>query len=99
MGALGSMILAVLYRALTWQKSKKACSCVRKRLRWCVGCLWGRGLASIFSYLGGRRDRALGAGMALALAIPRRSNDYLYWMAPEWSENPNILFDLPADAR
>ena len=54
MGALGSMILAALYRALTWQKSRRACSCARRRPRWCAGCSWVLGrLHRFFSYLGG----------------------------------------------
>jgi len=37
MGALGSMILAAFYRALTWQKFRKVCSCVPKRQPWFAG--------------------------------------------------------------
>ena len=53
MGALGSMVLAVLYRALTWQKVQESVFLCAKATA--MGC-WlfvGSDLASIFSYLGG----------------------------------------------
>jgi len=54
MGALGSMILAVLYRALTWQKIQESvflCAKATAMVCWLFVGSWT--FASIFSYLGG----------------------------------------------
>lgn len=54
MGALGSMILAVLYRALTWQKVQESvflCAKATAMVCWLFVGSWT--FASIFSYLGG----------------------------------------------
>ena len=74
MGALGSMVLAVLYRALTWQKNPRKCvlMCESDRDGLLVVC----GVVDLCIHLlipwWSRRDRALGARYgARALAIPR----------------------------
>ena len=54
MGALGSMVLAVLYRALTWQKIQESvflCAKATAMVCWLFVGSWT--FASIFSYLGG----------------------------------------------
>ncbi len=54
MGALGSMVLAVLYRALTWQKVQESvflCAKATAMVCWLFVGSWT--FASIFSYLGG----------------------------------------------
>ena len=54
MGAMGSMILAVLYRALTWQKIQESvflCAKATAMVCWLFVGSWT--FASIFSYLGG----------------------------------------------
>ncbi|MEL0223827.1 MAG: TRAP transporter large permease subunit [Gammaproteobacteria bacterium] len=54
MGALGSMILAALYRALTWQKIQESvflCAKATAMVCWLFVGSWT--FASIFSYLGG----------------------------------------------
>ncbi len=54
MGALGSMVLAILYRALTWQKVQESvflCAKATAMVCWLFVGSWT--FASIFSYLGG----------------------------------------------
>ena len=54
MGALGSMVLAVLYRSLTWQKIQESvflCAKATAMVCWLFVGSWT--FASIFSYLGG----------------------------------------------
>jgi tripartite ATP-independent transporter DctM subunit len=54
MGALGSMVLAALYRALTWQKIQESvflCAKATAMVCWLFVGSWT--FASIFSYLGG----------------------------------------------
>ena len=58
MGALGSMVLAVLYRALTWQKIQESvflCAKATAMVCWLFVGSWT--FASIFSYLGGHDVR------------------------------------------
>ena len=51
MGALGSMILAALYRALTLAKGPGERVLVRESDRDGVGCLWARGPLHPFSHI------------------------------------------------
>ena len=54
MGALGSLVLAALYRALTWQKIQESvflCAKATAMVCWLFVGSWT--FASIFSYLGG----------------------------------------------
>ena len=43
MGALGGLVLAVLYRSLTWTKVKESVFLTAKARRWSAGSLWDRG--------------------------------------------------------
>ena len=92
MGALGSMVLAALYRALTWQKIQESvflCAKATAMVCWLFVGSWT--FASIFSYLGGHdviEHWVLSDG-ASSLAVPGDgANNYISYSGwpLEWSE-------------
>ena len=105
MGALGSMVLAVLYRALTWQKVQESVFLCAKAT--CDGVLVVCGLVDLCIHFliswWPRRDRALGSrnGISTLAVLGDGANNYIYTrVASGVVRNPDhFRADIPADAR
>ena len=65
-GALGGIVLAVVYRALTWERLREAVYLtVRTSAMVCWLFVGSWTFSSVFSYLGGHRDRGFVHGLNL----------------------------------
>ena len=103
MGALGGLLLALLYRSLTWTKVKESVFLTAKATAmvcWLFIGSWT--FASVFSYLGGHDViEHWVLAMNLELAVPGDGPaDHLHsGLAARMVGNPDYLrADLPADA-
>ena len=91
MGAFGAMILAALYRALTWQKIQESvflCAKATAMVCWLFVGSWT--FASIFSYLGGHdviEHWVLGMELApWQFLVMVQAIIFVLWWPLEWSE-------------
>ena len=89
MGSLGGMVLAVVYRAMTWQRLKEAVFLTAKTTAMvCLLFVGSWTFSSVFSYLGGEsvvKDFMLSMDLSTVQFLLSDAADHLHAWAGPWS--------------